>query len=226
MQEELFFERKNTDSMLRALRIQMAKEKTAFERHRISSEKLTRVNRVIDMRAFLRCVRKEKVNLEGFLEELLIQQSQITSVLKNEEESKAVHSELSDVNRIMSRRRLELEEAGRFLELLESEGSAAKENELEEAKKRVAVARTKFFELKSRHSELIDAANVLGRHGFPEVWRNIPHVIRGGALLSLESYQDVQVLRPPNIFLGLKGNVWVFFFSLIIFDDLFFQRQP
>lgn len=108
--------------------------------------------------------------------------------------------------RLLTRKQLELEEACRYRDLLLNEGGAATASEIEEANARVRLAKDGFMQLKSGHSVLIEKANVLGRCGYPEVWRNISYSTRGGALLTLESFQNVRVLKAPHVFVGERDG--------------------
>jgi serine/threonine protein kinase len=121
-------------------------------------------------------------------------------------EARVCQDGLSETTRILQRQQLQLEEACRFRDLLVTEGSAASEAELRDAQERVAGARSRFLELKNGHSQLVERANALGRGGFPEVWRTISFHVRGGALLSIESFSNVRLLKAPHIWVGEKDG--------------------
>ncbi len=206
LREGLLKERQKSDSMVRALVAQLQAEVAQHKKWQVESEKLTRINRLLDMRQFLQSVRREKANQESWLEQSLKQEGALRSVVKLQDEARQCQESLSEATRILQRHQLQLEEACRFRDLLQTEGSAASPQELESAAERVATARDRFMSLKTGHSQLVERANALGRSGFPEVWRNISFHIRGGALLSIESFENLRPLRPPHIFVGEKDG--------------------
>ena len=103
------------------------------------------------------------------METKLEAKSNVDAILSQSEKARETSSRLTEVTRIMQRRQLELEEACRYRDLLKSEGSMAKDCELDDADNRVMVARERYFELKAEHDALVVDANHLGRHGHPEV---------------------------------------------------------
>ncbi len=112
------------------------------------------------------------------------------------------------------------------------EGQVADERELHDAHERVRLARVselflllldwppthialllgqeRFNALKHEHSALVEQANELGRCGFPEVWRGVGYVFRGGSLLTVDSFTNLKWLRSPDVRVGEKdGRAWV-----------------
>ena len=206
LREELLRERRKTDALVRGLAAQLEVERQQHRQWQGESERLTRVDRLLDMRRHLAAVRREKGNQEVWLEEALAQEAGLRAVAGQQAAARACQEALSETTRILQRQQLQLEEACRFRDLLVTEGAAAAAAELREAHERVAGARSRFLELKSGHSQLVEQANALGRGGFPEVWRNITFHVRGGALLSIESFSNVRLLKAPHIWAGERDG--------------------
>lgn len=118
---------------------------------------------------------------------------------------KEVSKKLSEATRLLQRRQLELEQSLKYRDLLSSEGAAASREELEQSKERVKKARESFLSLKNEHSLLLTRAQILGKSGFPEVWKGVP-VLRGGALLTIDSFSNVEWLRSPDVRVGEKDG--------------------
>lgn len=143
-----------------------------------ASERLTAVTRLLDMRKYLDGVRREKRNQENWLAETMSFASKLRDLVAKEPDAELVCSTLTEHARQLTRRQLELEEAVRYRDLLVNEGAAATSEELDQAETRLKEARAKFMQLKEGHSRMIDKANILGRAGFPEVWKNISYNTR------------------------------------------------
>ncbi len=206
LKEELMEEQRKTDAAVSALVAQLEVEIGRHNRWQQASEKLTRINRLLDMRQQLASVRKEKATQGSWVEESEAQETHLRGIMRLRDTAKECQEALSGMTRLLGRRQLQLEESCRFRDLLLSEGAAVPRDELDAAEQRVSEARTRFLDLKNSHAHLLEKAYRLGRSGFPEVWRSVAYHVRSGALLTLECFSNVRELRPPNILVGEKDG--------------------